>query len=697
MKKKILITLAVLALFVLVLASCGGGGASCEHEWELKSTTATCTDAGEGTYVCSLCQTEEVKSQPALGHDFPAEPNEIKVANCSEGGYSLYICQREGCGHEEQKHVTKEDPSKHNYLPTSKDATCTEPGFTVGICEWCEQEDSDFQPLPALGHTFTRAEPAEGSIVITDAKCGVDGYVTYKCQDCDLPAITKTIADLTGEGATEEDKALAETLMALEHSFTIIANPETDIVAPTCEEPGHTVYTCANNCGTTKSTAGTDQEVAALGHTYNRTGATINLVETKASTCCEEGFKIAKCADCGHFATTEEYEENANLCGVIPTIAHFTGKGGDDYVEVTYHEATCTEDSYWDVKCALDPNCTYGTGSNGEEIATRAGTNFVEALDHEWELYTDVLKNGSPTCLTEGEFRYLCTRCDIYMIDGNSPAKNGVSGTALKAAGYTVDKDEAPLKDNLAADLVKHVYTPGKYVKEPTCVSRGIYACSVCKRQDIVSYEDDIDPEFHNKNQIDNSRVIEVVAPTCHSVGYTIYGCNYDDACTETKKDTYVAMTNHTFAPVTDDGVLVCTVAGCGAAYRDITSTADLVDKDEFCLCGTCEGEITCGGSVEANGSTYAKDPETITENYSKTLDKNIGKGIIELNAEAGTTFTVKVYNGTEEVDTLVNLNVTAGEDGKAYIFLYDVETVTKVEITASAAATVSYYAVKTV
>ena len=688
MKKKILITLAVLALFVLVLASCGGG-ASCEHEWELSTTTATCTDAGEGTYVCSLCQAEEVKSTPALGHAFPEEANELKVPNCSEGGYALYICQREGCAHEEKRHEKPEDPSVHNYVEAKKDPTCTDGGFIKNICEWCDQEDGSYTPIPALGHTFTRTEPT--GITITDPKCEVDGYVTYKCQDCELPEITKTIADLTGEDATDEDKALAETLIALEHVYSVIANPETDIVLPTCVEAGHTVYTCANGCGTTQQTAGTAPEELPLGHTYERVGATINLVETLAPTCCEEGFKIAKCDDCDHYATAEEYGENANLCATIETIAHFSGKGGDDYKEVTYHEATCTADSYWDVTCALDPNC--------QEKDTRPGSNFVEALDHEWELYADVLTDGNPTCLTEGEFRYLCTRCDVHMIDGASPAKNGISGTELLALNYTVDKDGNALKADLEAELVKHVYTVGEYVEEPTCVSRGVYACSVCKRNDIVSYEDDVDYDYHNENTIGNTRVIEVVAPTCHSVGYTIYGCDHDEKCPETKKDTYVAMTNHTFAPVTDDGVLVCTVAGCGATYRDITSEAGKVlEPTEFCLCGTCEeGNITCGGSVEASGSTNAKDPEEITASYTKTLDKNIGKGIIELNAEAGTTFTVKVYNGTEEVDTLVNLNVTAGEDGKAYIFLYDVETVTKVEITASAAATVSYYAVKEV
>lgn len=689
MKKRILIAIAVLALFVLVFASCGGS--SCEHKWELKSTTATCTEAGEGTYVCSLCQAEEVKEQPALDHDYPSEPNETKVPNCQEGGYSLYICQREGCGHEERKHETKPNPTAHKYVDVREEPTCTGNGFTDRICEieGCGQGDGSYEVILPLGHTYEREEPT--GITIVEPKCKVDGYVVHKCQDCGEEEII-TIDDLLAEGSSEEDKALANTLYALEHEFTEIANPDTDIILPTCLTPGYTVYTCANGCGQTQSTAGTESEVAALGHTYERVGGTVELVVSVDSTCCAEGLKVAQCGDCDHQATTEEYTANANLMAVIPTVEHFTGKGGDAFEKVgEIHPATCTESTYWDVKCTLDANCT--------EMSTRKCADedtFVDALDHDWYIYTAVLTNDAPTCKTEGEYRYLCTRCDIHMVDENAPEKNGISGTALKEAGYTVDKDGVALKDNLAADLVLHKYTVGDYVKAPTCVSRGIYACSVCGRNDIVSYENDVDYDYHKNNDIKliKENVIEVIPPTCHTPGYSIYRCDHDSKCPETLKVEDVAMLNHTFAPVTQDGVLVCTVAECGAAYRNITSNTEIITGD-FCLCGNCGDKVECGGTVSSMGTTIPTAPQTVVNGESIALSKNIGKGIIELNAVAGTTFEVKVFNGDNEVETLVVLNVTADENGKAYIFLYDVETVTSVTITASASATVSFYGVK--
>lgn len=669
MKKRILIALAVLALFVIVLASCGG--ASCEHKWELSSTTATCTEAGEGTYVCSLCQAQEVKASPALDHDYPAEPNDLVIANCSQGGYALYICQREGCGHEEKKHETQKNPQNHNYQEERKEPTCTGTGFIKNICEWCGQEDGSYTPFPALGHTFTREDPTGISIV--EPVCKVDGYVTYKCQECDLPEIVRTIADLLAEGSSDEDKALAQTLYALEHEWTVIANPDTDIVAPTCTEPGYTVFSCANNCGEKQSTAGTAAEVAPLGHTYDRVGGAINLVVTIEPTCCAEGFKVAECADCQHKATTEEYTANANLCGIVEVISHFSGKGGDDYVEVTYHAATCTEDSYWDVKCTLDENCTATSTRTGETT-----TDFVVATDHSWVLDTSVLTNDKPTCLTEGHWQYVCENgCGIAPAYEND----------LKADYDYIDKSP------LDAELVKHEYTIGDYVKEPTCVSRGEYACSICKRTDIVSYEDDIDYDYHDNNEIKNIRVLEVVAPTCSSFGYTVYGCDHDEKCTEKKTVYDVAMTNHNFTPVTDDGVIECTV--CSASYRNITSNVDITPEEAFCLCGNCGDTVECGGTVSSMGTTIPTAPEAIGAGYVKTLDKNIGKGIIELKGNTGTTFTVTLYNGETVIETLVVLEVTADGSGTAYLFLSDVENVTKVEITASAAATVSYYAVK--
>ena len=503
------------------------------------------------------------------------------------------------------------------------------------------------------------------------------------------------------------NEALAEAakLAPLEHSFTFIADPTTDLVLPTCTEPGHTVYTCANGCGAKQSTAGTADEVSPLGHTYNRVGSTVVYVVKEESTCCKEGFKIAQCQDCQHEATVEEYTANEDLKQVIATIAHFTGKGGDDYIELTYHEADCENDSYWDVKCALDPNCTYGTGNNGEAVATRKGSNFVEALDHEWEIYTAVLTDGNPTCLTEGEWRYLCTRCDVYLM-GSEAAKNGISGTELLAKGYTVDKNGDALKENLTGDAVKHKL--GECVVQPTCYSRGIFACTVCPRRDVVNYEDDIDYDYHTNNEIGHTRVIEVVDPTCHSVGYTVYGCDHDEKCPYTEKDSYVAMANHTFKPVTLDGVLVCTE--CNKAYRDVTSAVWQSETKDFCICGTCdENKVMCGASVGASGSTYPKAPDTIVAGVANTFNlvdgddgkyiaENIGKGIIEINGVTGASFTVKIYNGDTDVsgETLVKLTVTADENGKAYLFLYDVDSVTKVEITTEVeGSTVSFYAVK--
>ncbi|MBQ4586111.1 MAG: hypothetical protein IJA82_07890 [Clostridia bacterium] len=667
MKKKILIALAILALVVCVFASCGGG---CEHNFEAKAdtNTATCTEPGQETYVCSLCGAEEVRDSLAKGHDLDTENAVVVKPTCEKGGYTTVECKN--CDYSEKQRETNPDTTNgHKYIPDAAPATCLTAGWETSICELCGQEGYDGKVLPALGHTYERLNPTGIEIVLP--KCHVDGYVVYTCQDptCNETVkgytVTKTLEDL--EAGTEEDKALAATLIALEHDFSLKVDAES--VAPTCTTVGYIMYACANGCGAEHVKSA---DIPALGHTYDREGGTQVYVTTLEPTCCDEGLEKAKCQECDTYSETYQ--------NVLDRVAHFTGKGGDAYREVTYHEATCTTDSYWDVQCTLDEDCIY-TG-------TRAGSNFVEALKHDWVLDESVLgSDGLPNCYTEGHWQYKCSRnCGV----------DTAYETELQA-----DPDYATVTDKTPVEA-KHEYTLGTYKKGPTCVSRGIYTCTnpLCGK-DFESYEDDVVYDYHQNNDIVHSSeyIAEngVIAPTCHSEGYTIYVCNNDPDCPYTEKGSYVAKINHNFAAVTDDGVLTCTDVNCKLSYINITTVKDKTESD-FCLCGKCEGTVTCGGTITAIGTTKPTAPEALASGvaYTKELDaeSNLGYGLIELKGDAGTTYTVKVYNtaGEEITDILTSLNVSNENGATAYICLYEVEDVAKVEITASANATVALY-----
>ena len=84
MKKNFVAKVGVLIVCACMLCFCITGCSteqSCEHNYEIVSTTATCTSSGTTTYQCSLCGDTKTEQAAALGHSF------IKN-KCSACGYT---------------------------------------------------------------------------------------------------------------------------------------------------------------------------------------------------------------------------------------------------------------------------------------------------------------------------------------------------------------------------------------------------------------------------------------------------------------------------------------------------------------------------------------------------------------------------------------------------------------------------------
>ena len=178
-------------------------------------------------------------------------------------------------------------------------------------------------------------------------------------------------------------------------------------------------------------------------------------------------------------------------------------------------------------------------------------------------------------------------------------------------------------------------------------------------------------------------RTDDVVAPTCTTEGYTIYLCQNDPDCTATDNQEYTRRTEHPFTEYID-GRIVCNV--CNVTYRDITTYIDeAVDS------GKLDIDDSTSLDWELKGYENPDEPTALVANtaytYSVTEDTlDISKGIIKLSSEAQATYTIVVeYNGTSKTYTVDSANV--------FFDLYENENVTKVTITATAAATVALYA----
>ena len=657
MKKKLLITFLVVAMLVCVLAACGGNKTpECAHNWEETSTTATCENAGTATMTCSLCGATQEQTTMALGHQF--ERTETVKATCKTGGYDIYSCKN--CDATEERNKTNPDysPAGHQYVQEGKEPTCTTAGYEDNICQLCGSGDGNRVQKPALKHTYFR-EGYDGITGLTlDApKCEVSGKLTYQCQDCDV-SVSYTYDDLVK--LIDDEKPVPadadpEDIKPLEH--VMVANLDKKTEA-TCEAVGQNWEICQNGCGKEEQVADTP----ALGHTYTRESVgtvDYNYEVTQQPTCIKIGYKWVVCGDCGHCTADDENPDVDAYRLDVPA----TGKHVFERENPVVTAPTCTEAGYTTYGCSVDPDCV--------ETEDR---DPVAALDHDWVLTVKDLLNGTtPTCKTNGDYPYHCSRCDATSVNENGEANNGA-----KHLGYT--------KGNFEGGVA------------PTCISRGQYYCTDCKTV-FNAYPDDTLADAHG-NHVYNRENPVVTAPTCSTYGYTTYGCSADAKCTETQDRDYVARTSHTFFARSEDGTIVC--MNCSETYIDSTT---IIAQDERELCDhetpdeTCE---TCGIGVIITGTKTPDPAYQLEAGVALTTEFLKGAALIELKGD--TSYQIAAYDkdGNQittydvvlgEVDTGYDLDVKTTANGTTYVDLTEIETeIAKIVVTATADAEVVFY-----
>ena len=148
----------------------------------------TCTESGWTDHIyCAVCEEliepyqEEI---PALGHSWGAWET-VENATCDVEGLMRRICQRAGCGAEEEQAIP---PAGHSTVEVEK-PTCTDAGYTGRtICTVCGQVVDSGTPAPALGgehdfqpqgETFTNTYEKDGVTMIQQLQpmvCTICGY-----------------------------------------------------------------------------------------------------------------------------------------------------------------------------------------------------------------------------------------------------------------------------------------------------------------------------------------------------------------------------------------------------------------------------------------------------------------------------------------------------------------------------------------
>ena len=584
-----------------------------EHTEEtVPGEAATCTEAGltDGKK-CSVCgeTLENQQEIPALGH------TEVDVAGsaatCTEAGLKdgkkCSVCNVvtvpqetiAALGHTEAAAVKEEKVA----------ATCTTAGSydSVVYCATCGAEVSRTNvAVDALGHTA--GDPGENHLKCTECgvgltaadghtinteqvvppTCEADGYTIYTCS-----------CTVTYHGNTQP---------ATDHTA---GDPVTEnAVDATCTKAGsydEVVYCSVDGCG--KVLSRVEKTSAVLGHDYKAV--------VTAPTCTAEGFTTHTCTRCrevyvdsnvaalGHdydavvtapTCTVDGYTTYTCACGATYTADKVTAPGHTEVVDEAV-APTCTSDG----KTEGEHCSVCGTVTKAQEVVPATGHSYTSKVTKQ------------PTCTEKGVETFTCACGDTYTED--------VAATSHTPGAFSVENEVAAgcetkgrydnvtyctvCNDELSRNTVEVSATGHKYdeaeTKAPTCTEAGVntFTCSVCG----YSYTNSIEATGHTIVNHDAK------APTCTEIGWDAY-----ETCENCDYTTYkqIGATGHTYNAVVT--APTCTAAGyttytcaCGNEYTADEVAALGHDYDAVVTAPTCTDKgyttYTC-----ACGDTYTDD-----------------------------------------------------------------------------------------
>ena len=229
-----------------------------EHKWDEGVVTkkATCTEAGEKTYTCTVCNATRTEKIEAIGHKYSTEWTIDKEATCTESGSKSHHCTV--CDAKTEETEIKATGHKWDEGKVTKEATCTEAGEKTYTCAVCKETKTE--KIEATGHKYSTEWTID-----KEATCTESGSKSHHCTVCDAK--------------TEETEIKATGHRWDEGVVTKEA---------TCTEAGEKTYTCTV-CKETKT-----EKIDAAGHKYS-TEWTID----KEATYTEPGSKSHHCTVCG--------------------------------------------------------------------------------------------------------------------------------------------------------------------------------------------------------------------------------------------------------------------------------------------------------------------------------------------------------------------------------------------------------------
>ena len=372
-----------------------------------------------------------------------------------------------------------------------------------------------------------------------------------------------------------------------------------ETIAPSCTELGYERFQCAG-CGELDKR----NYMPAKGHEYDE-------VVIREATCKQGGLVLTLCSKCGDFYQTTtalgahkyKLEKHNPTCQSVGFTEHICEICGDNYItDMTSLIAHSYE------RVTKKPTCMdrgYTTST-----CTMCGHNYVsdytEPTGHKWDNGTTVTNS---TCNGEGVIEYKCENCSEKMIQAISPTGHNAGPEA------TCTQAQLCLECGTVLENAKgHNYSAK--VIAPTCTSMGytIYTCDVC--------QDNYNSDYTDKTAHEYSSV--VTAPTCTEHGYTTYSCKN---CDDEYVNDYVDIIPHAYrtevtAPTcTSMGHTTYTCNECGSSYvNDYTEMLEHNYNKEV-IEPTCKEHGYAVYTCPDCGKSYIGDyTENKEHNYIETV-----------------------------------------------------------------------------
>ena len=387
---------------------------------------------------------------------------EVVAPTCTDAGYTLNTCQKDGCGdtwktdiveklgHDLSGTATSNGNGTHSvkckregcdYSEASQKCSTQTPSTTCGqknVCDICGGEFGE-----KIAHVFTNY------VYNNDATCTADGTKTAECDNCDINATDTVTATGTklGHDMSVHGYVVPEKLKdKLEEDGVVIAEP-------TCGEEGRSISYCSRCDHYVTKVVPKNKDAHDMPEEWTKVGGN-----------CASGVTYVRaCTVCGK---KESKTEN---------IPH-------NWKAIVIEEAGCTVNGYINFECSvcgftatLDDTVEGWPSFNGVDYSDK---NIVATGKHVWQTEAPadedymmidgvvVFVEEYPTYNTTGRGYKKCTIC------------NAVEKVTIAAYGNAPEDHKHPelgINDNSTLKYVAEV--------KPTCNvggHKGYYECTRC-------------------------------------------------------------------------------------------------------------------------------------------------------------------------------------------------------------------------